>query len=73
MDDQSLIEQDIDSVDRSWLDDYSWLNGFSTAPKRNERESEDFLGWVYLDPILISILIFIVGSITFIIIGSIMF
>ncbi len=72
VDDQSLIEQDHDSMDRIWLDDCSWLNNSSTAPKRNDRDQEGFLGWVNKNTISINILTFVIGGIIFYIIGSIM-
>jgi len=72
VDDQSLIEQDHDSMDRIWLDDCSWLNDYSTAQKRNDRDQEGFLGWVNKNPISINILMFVIGGITIFIIGSIM-
>jgi hypothetical protein len=73
MDDQSLIEQDFDSMDQIWIDDCAWLNDYSTVPKQNERNQDVFIGCVNNNSILISILIFIVGGITSFIIGSIMF
>jgi hypothetical protein len=72
MDNQTLIEQDLDFMDRIWMEDCSWLSDFSIDSKQYEMDQDAFIGCDHKKPILISILMLIFGSIIFFIVGLIM-
>jgi len=71
MNDQSLIEQDIDSFDRCWMDDCSWMADDNLVPEREERYRDDgIIEFINQNPILVSIIAFIIGSLLFFLVGS---
>jgi hypothetical protein len=69
MDDRSLIEQDLDAMDRAWMDDCAWLNDCSAAPAVKYRSQKSSIEEIYQNPILVSVFTLIIGGSAFCIIG----
>ncbi len=72
MDDQASIEQDIDCVDRLWIEDLAWRNDHSGVMEYKGRAQEGFIGYINKNPLLVSILTFIIGGIAFYIVSLIL-
>jgi hypothetical protein len=72
MNDRSLIEQDHDSTEQYWMDDRSWLNNYLVSPMLEDRDLNRFIVYINKNPILVSILTFIIGGIAFFIVGTVL-
>jgi hypothetical protein len=73
MDNQASIEQDLDCADRFWMENHAWRNDHSGVTQNKGRAQEGFIGHINRNPLLVSILTFIIGGIAFCIVDSILF